>query len=94
MESRNGSFFETTFPCNPRNEHPTTSKGTHESIDDESEDENVRVVRRSKRERTEKSYGSDLMTYLLEEGDPKTYKEEVTSPMDLCGMMPSIMKLI
>ncbi|XP_063942810.1 uncharacterized protein LOC135150440 [Daucus carota subsp. sativus] len=85
MESRNASFFETTFPCNPRNEHPTTSKRTHESIDDEnendeSEDENVGVVRRSKRQRTEKSFGSDFMTYLLEEGDPKTYKEAVTSP--------------
>ena len=85
MESRNASFFETTFPCNPRNEHPTTSKRTHESVDDENEndesdDENVGVVRRSKRQRTEKSFGSDFMTYLLEEGDPKTYKEAVTSP--------------
>ena len=38
------------------------------------------VVRRSKRQRTEKSYESDFMTYLLEQGDPQTYKEAVTSP--------------
>ena len=25
MESKNASFFETMFPCNPRNKHPTTS---------------------------------------------------------------------
>ena len=85
MESRNASFFETIFPYNPGIEHPTTSKRTHESIDDdnendESEDENVGVVRRSKRQRTEKSFGSNFMTYLLEEGDPKTYKKVVTSP--------------
>ncbi|XP_074323850.1 uncharacterized protein LOC141660760 [Apium graveolens] len=62
------------------NEPPTTSKRAHESIMDnnegeESEDEIVGVVRRIKRQHTEKSYGSDFMTYLLEEGDPKTYKE-------------------
>ena len=38
------------------------------------------VVRRSKRQRKEKSYGSDFMTYLLEGGDPQTYKEAVNSP--------------
>ena len=85
MESRNASFFETTFPCNPIIECPTMSKRTHESMDEdnekeESEDEDVGVVRRSKRQRKEKSYGSDFMTYLLEEGDPHTYKEAVTSP--------------
>ena len=82
MESRNASFFETTFPCNPVIERPTTSKRTHENENEneESDDENVGVVRRSKRQRTEKSYGSDFMTYLLEQGDPQTYKEAVTSP--------------
>ena len=84
MESRNASFFETTFPCNPVIERPTTSKRTHENENEneneESEDENVGVVRRSKRQRTEKSFGSDFMTYLLEQGDPQTYKEAVTSP--------------
>lgn len=83
MESRNASFFENVFPCNPGIERPTTSKRPHESLEDnnetdESEDENVGVVRWSKRQRKEKSYGS--VTYLLEEGDPKTYKEAVTSP--------------
>ena len=38
------------------------------------------VVRRRKRQRTEKSYGSDFMTYLVEDGDPQTYKDAVTSP--------------
>ena len=85
MESRNVSFFETIFPCNPGIQHPTMSKRTHESIEDdnesnESEDEDVGVVRRSKRQRKEKSYGSEFLTYLLEEGDLKTYKEAVTSP--------------
>ncbi|KAL8149960.1 hypothetical protein AgCh_006827 [Apium graveolens] len=85
MESRNASFFKTMFPCNPGNQQPTTSKRSHKSVDDdnesdESKDGNVGAVRRSKRQRTEKSYGSDFMTYLLEEGDPKTYKEAVTSP--------------
>ena len=37
-------------------------------------------MRRSKRQRTEKSYGSDFMTYFLEQGDPQTYKEAVISP--------------
>ena len=82
MESRNVSFFETTFPCNPVIERPKTSKRTHEeeNENEESEDENVGVVRRSKRQRIEKSYGSNFMTYLLEQGDPQTYKEAVTSP--------------
>lgn len=82
MESRNTSFFETMFLCNPENKHPTTSKRTHESIDDnnESENENMGVVSRSKGQRTRKSYGSDFLTYLLEEGDSKIYKEAITPP--------------
>ena len=85
MESRNASFFENIFPCNPGIERPITSKRTHESVDENNEDEgsddeDVGVVRKSKRQRKEKSFGSDFMTYLLEEGDPKTYKEAVTSP--------------
>ncbi|KAL8111821.1 hypothetical protein AgCh_019500 [Apium graveolens] len=46
MESRNASFFETMVPCNPGNQQPTTSKRSHESVDDdtesdESEEKNV-----------------------------------------------------
>ena len=60
---------------------PITSKRTREEENEngESEDENLGVVRRSKRKRTEKSYGPDFMTYLLKQGDSQTYKEAVTS---------------
>ena len=46
MKLRNASFLETAYPCNLGNEQPTMSKRSHESIDDnnendESEDENA-----------------------------------------------------
>ena len=51
MESRNASFFETTFSCNPIIESPITSKRTHdeENENEESEDENVGVVRKEQK---------------------------------------------
>ena len=67
MESRNASFFETIFPYNPGIELPDNALNeAHESIDDdnendESEDENVGVVRRSERQRTEKSLRSKTL---------------------------------
>ena len=38
--------------------------------------------RRSKRARTEKSFGPDFLTYMLE-GEPQTYKETVSSTESL-----------
>ena len=82
MESRNASFFEHVFPCLSK-EGSSSLKRTHEDIEDNTSDpENEEEFdgevepRRSKRVRTEKSYGPDFLTYLLE-GEPQTYKEAV-----------------
>ncbi|KAK9052683.1 hypothetical protein SSX86_029313 [Deinandra increscens subsp. villosa] len=59
----------------------SSSSPVDEIVQDESqeqsEDEEVEP-RRSKRQRTEKSFGPDFLTYMVE-GDPQTYKEAVTS---------------
>ena len=90
MESRDATFFENVFPRKSVNE--SGSKRTREDsqavneddqdhqTESESESESEVEVepRRSKRARTEKSFGSDFLTYLVE-GDPRTYKEAVSS---------------
>ena len=53
----------------------------HENSQDEDTDGEVEP-RRSKRARTEKSFGPDFLTYMLE-GEPQTYKEAVNSTESL-----------
>src|SRR3954469_24832096 len=84
MESRNASFFENVFPSK-MNE---SLKRTHETIEEDRLNQEPREEieieiedepRRSKRARTEKSYGTDFLTYMLE-AEPQTFKEAVNSP--------------
>ena len=84
MESRNASFFEHVFPCKFE-EGPSSSKRTFETMNEDSQDqeqeEEEKVEdepRRSKRIRTEKSFGPDFLTYMLE-SEPQSYKEAVNS---------------
>ena len=80
MESRNASFFENVFPYGSK-EKPSSSKQVLETIHENSQDEDTDgevEPRRSKMARTEKSFGPDFLTYMLE-GEPQTYKEAVNS---------------
>ena len=82
MESRNASFFEHVFPCRSE-EKASSSKRTYETMTEHSQEqeleEEVEVEpRHSKRERTEKSYGPDFLTYMLE-SEPQSYQEAVNS---------------
>ena len=51
-----------------------------QEIDEESESK-IEELRRSKRARVEKSFGSDFLIYMLET-EPLTYKEAVNSVED------------
>ena len=67
MESRNASFFEDVFPYGSK-EKPSSSKQVLETIHENSQDEVTDgevEPRRSKRARTEKSFGPDFLTYML-----------------------------
>ena len=83
IESRNASFFENIFPsknaCDEsslkRTHDTATSDIDHESINDESE----KVLRYSKRARTSKSFGSNFLTYLLE-NEPQSFNEAMSTP--------------
>ena len=84
MESRNALFFEDVFPYGSK-EKPSSSKRVLETIHENSQDEDTDgevEPRRSKRARTEKSFGPDFLTYMLE-GEPQTYKEAVNSTESL-----------
>ncbi|KAK1423986.1 hypothetical protein QVD17_19297 [Tagetes erecta] len=88
IESKDASWFEHIFPC-LGNEEPSPPgpveteeiAPNNEVANDtpqrqpEVEEENVR---RSKRQRIEKSFGSDFLTYMVEE-IPQTYREAVNS---------------
>ncbi|KAD5507661.1 hypothetical protein E3N88_15364 [Mikania micrantha] len=80
MESRNASFFEEMFPC-LKKELPSSSKPVDEIVHNEDQEqleaEEVEP-RRSKRQRIEKSFGPDFLTYMVE-GEPQTYHDVVTS---------------
>ena len=86
IESRNASFFEHVFPCKTKEDEPSSSKRTFETIIEDcsqnsGNDENVETEeepRRTKRARIEKSFGPDFLTYMLE-AEPQTYKEAVSS---------------
>ena len=84
MESRNASLFEDVFPYGSK-EKPSSSKRVLETIHENSQDEDTDgevEPRRSKRARTEKSFGPDFLTYMLE-GEPQTYKKAVNSTESL-----------
>ena len=83
MESRKASFFEHIFPCKFE-KRPISSKRTYEIMNEDSQDQNQEQEvedepRRSKRIRIEKSFGSDFLTYLLE-NEPQSFQEDVNSP--------------
>ena len=80
MESRNASFFENVFPCKSI-EEPSSSKQVLETINKNSQDQDKDCEaepRRSKRARTEKSFGPDFLTYMFER-EPRTFKDLVNS---------------
>ncbi|XP_074570564.1 uncharacterized protein LOC141827228 [Curcuma longa] len=78
IESRNVSFFEDVFPYKSR-EEASSSKRTFETQEEEHEGEPEEVeLRRSKRARVEKSYGSDFITFMLE-SEPQNYTEALRS---------------
>ena len=82
MECRNASFFEHVFPCKSK-ERLSSSKWTHETMNEESHDlEDEQGVqtkpRRSKRTRVEKSFGPKFLTYLLE-NEPQNYEKTTSS---------------
>ncbi|XP_074560084.1 uncharacterized protein LOC141816146, partial [Curcuma longa] len=78
IESRNASFFEDVFPYKTRKE-ASSSKRTFETQEEEHDDEPEEVeLRRSKRARVEKFYGSDFITFMLE-SEPQNYTEALRS---------------
>ena len=72
------------FPYGSK-EKPSSSKRVLETIHENSQDADTDgevEPRRSKRARTEKSFGPDFLTYMLK-GEPQTYKEAVNSTESL-----------
>ena len=91
MESRNASFFEDIFPCLTK-ETGSSSRIDDEVVQDKRqrddndlqderqdqiEEEEVEP-RRSKRARTEKSFGPDFVSFMVE-NEPTSYRQVVTS---------------
>ena len=82
MESRNAQFFEDVFPCESISLENPVKRTRDTSVPESSnhqDDEEVEELRRSKQARTEKSFGLDFMSYLMER-DPHTYMEAMSSP--------------
>ncbi|KAI3755706.1 hypothetical protein L1987_55512 [Smallanthus sonchifolius] len=86
IESKDASWFEHVFPClgkekpscsRPVEEIVSENKGTRDDPREQSETEEVEI-RKSKRQRTEKSFGPDFLTYMVEE-EPQTYQQAVSS---------------
>ncbi|GJW22064.1 retrovirus-related pol polyprotein from transposon TNT 1-94 [Tanacetum coccineum] len=90
MESRNASFFENIFPCLTK-ETRSSSRLDDEVVQDkrqrdendlqvERQDQVEEVIepRRGKRARTEKSFGPDFVSFMVE-NEPTSYREAVTS---------------
>ena len=91
MESRNASFFEDIFPCLTKetgsssriDDNVVQDKRQRDDNDlqderqDQIEEEEVEP-RRSKRARTEKSFGPDFVSFMVEH-EPTSYREAVTS---------------
>ncbi|GKB58046.1 retrovirus-related pol polyprotein from transposon TNT 1-94 [Tanacetum coccineum] len=90
MESRNASFFENIFPCLTK-ETGSSSRLDDEVVQDkrqrdendlqvERQDQVEEVIepRRGKRARTEKLFGPDFVSFMVE-NEPTSYREAVTS---------------
>ncbi|GKE94092.1 retrotransposon protein, putative, ty1-copia subclass, partial [Tanacetum coccineum] len=91
MESRNDSFFENIFPCLTKETESSSrlddevvqdkrqrdDNDLHDKRQDQLEEEEVEP-QRSKRERTEKSFGFDFVSFMVEY-EPTSYREAVTS---------------
>ncbi|GJY08243.1 retrovirus-related pol polyprotein from transposon TNT 1-94 [Tanacetum coccineum] len=91
MESRNASFFENIFPCLTKeigslsriDDEVVQDKRQQDDNDlqderqDQPEEEEVEP-RRSKRARTEKSFGPNFVSFMVE-NEPTSYREAVTS---------------
>ena len=78
MESRNASFFEHIFPWKTQ-EETSSNKRTHSPEEPEEVEPEEVELRRSKRTRVEKSFGSEFLTYMLED-EPRTFQEAITCP--------------
>jgi hypothetical protein len=90
MESRDSTFFEDIFPMRDEmsssrqesieKDNPTESmvRDVPTPIEHLEEDSND-ALRRSKRQRTEKSFGDDFIVYLMDD-TPKTIEEAYSSP--------------
>ena len=83
IESRNTAFFENVFPCKLTQEAKRTYDAAFDNdqrqIEENPEEKVEEEPRRSKRARTEKTFGPDFLTYLLEE-EPRTFKEAMSTP--------------
>ncbi|GJY66131.1 pol polyprotein [Tanacetum coccineum] len=91
MESRNASFFENIFPCLTKetesslrlddevvqDKRQRDDNDLHDERQDQLEEEEV-DPRRSKKARTEKSFGLDFVSFMVE-NEPTSYREAVTS---------------
>jgi hypothetical protein len=90
MESRDATFFENIFPM--RDETSSSSQESVEKDDstksmelneptfiEHPEEDNDEAPRRSKRKRTEKSFGDDFIIYLMDD-TPKTIAEAYSLP--------------
>lgn len=85
MESRNASFFEHMFPRKSNEDGPSESKRKLDDIDDDDDDsdnedieDSSTKLRRSKRARTENSFGSNFYMYMID-AEPQSYKEAMSS---------------
>ena len=77
MESDSAEFFEHIYPYKTRLE--SSSGGSKQPREEPKENEqNEESPRRSKRQKTSTSFGSDFVTFLLE-SEPQTFKEAMLS---------------
>ena len=84
IESRNAIFFEEIFPYKStqissslkRNFESTSSTSHDQEL---MEERNEVELRCSKRAKTSKSFGSEFLTYMLED-EPQSFKEAISTP--------------
>ena len=84
MELRYALLFEDVFPCKSR-EEPSSPKRVLETINENSKDQDKNgevESRHNKRARTEKKFGLDFLTYVLDR-EPHTFKEAMNSTESL-----------